>query len=226
LALMAAVTVVLGHVAPAAASVCCTPPQWEGYQGATAGWSGRHKRGGVKEFASVHYDATNKQKAVFMTLMERGFEKKVQVISKCEEGENGCRVYVVDLKKDKCWTKKKECGFREACIPDDAKAVGEFSLGLKGGFNVKGFEVRKRGHFGGVEAEVTVADIGNSTCVPVGETVTGMVKRVGFMQTVGFIDITPGIKNATVFDVPAACKEDTDPGLEAEFDREHFVLAV
>jgi len=208
----------------AACQACCTPTQWEGYQPSQAGYSGRHKRGGMKEFASVHYDAVKSRKAIFMTLVTGDKESKFHIIQRYgDDDEEGGKVYIVDLVRDKCWTKRTRKPFRSACIPKGAKAVGSGSLGLAsgpGGLKITGYEVEK----GTVEALVTVYKIDEETCVPIAETVSGMIKRVGFMSTASFIDITPGIKNETVFDIPKQCEEKLDMSIEAAFERDHFVM--
>jgi len=209
-----------------AIQACCTPSQWEGYQPSMAGYAGRHKRGGIKEFASVHYDADNNRKAIFMTLVNGDKESKFHVVQRYgDDDEEGGKIYVVDLVRDKCWIKKTEKPFRMACIPKGSKVAGSGSLGLEtgaGGLKITGYEVKK----GDVEALVTVYKINEDVCVPIAETVSGMIKRIGFMKTASFIDITPGIKNATVFDIPKQCEEKLDMSIEAAFERDHFVMAV
>lgn len=208
----------------AACHACCTPSQWEGYQPSASGYSGRRKRGGIKEFASIHYDADNSRKAIFMTLVTGDKESKFHIIQRYgDENEQGGKIYVLDLVRDKCWVKKTEKPFRTACIPKGSKVAGSGKLGLAsgpGGLQITGYEVQK----GTVEALVTVYKINDDVCVPIAETVSGMVKRVGFMSAASFIDITPGIKNATVFDIPKQCEEKLDMSIEAAFERDHFVM--
>ena len=60
---------------------------------------------------------------------------------------------------------------------DDAKDLGEFSLGLKGVFKVHSYEVKKSIKRGFVEASVTVSVIDDGVCVPVGENISGVMKR-------------------------------------------------
>jgi len=113
---------------------------------------------------------------------------------------------------------------REACIPKDAKDLGEYYLGLEGGFKVHSYLVHK----GPIFASVTVSDIDakKGLCAPVGEILSGKMRGVGFLQNVGFVNITPGIKNETVFDVPKECNEEVDFSLAAELERDHFILGI
>jgi len=205
---------------------CCTPDQWEGYQPSSAGYSARHRKGQMKEFAKVSYDFTNKRKALFMTLIDRDKEKKFQIVTRYGDdmNEEEGTIYVVDLKENKCWTKKTEREFRKACIPDKSKVAGHGYLGLEGkGLKITAYEIATRE----VDAMVTVNNLDENTCVPVGEVVSGEMrrKRVSFMRNVAFIDITPGIKNETIFDIPKQCEENLDTTLEAELERD-FIMAV
>jgi len=131
-------------------------------------------------------------------------------------------VYVVDLNEDKCWTKKTRREFRKACIPDGAKVNGAGYLGLEGkGLKITGYEVTTPR----VDAMVTVMNIDKDTCVPTGEVVSGSMRRASFMKSAAFIDVTAGIKNATVFDIPKACEENLDTSTQAELERE-FIMAI
>jgi len=206
------------------ASICCTPDQWEGYQPSVAGYSSRHRKGQTKEFAQVSYDFTNKRTAAFMTFVDRDKEKKFQIVTRYDDDMNDDegKIYVVDLKEDKCWTKKTRRPFRKACIPDGAKVNGAGYLGLEGkGLKITGYEVATHR----VDAMVTVMNIDKDTCVPTGEVMSGSMKRVSFMRSAAFIDITAGIKNETIFDIPKACEENLDLTLEAEVERD-FIMAI
>lgn len=217
-------TIVAGFAAYAQS--CCTPDQWEGFEGGQSGYSARWRKGGGGEVSFVSYDYTNKRSSVYMTSYMKHKEYKFHIISLHGDGENSGKKYVIDLKTNKCYTKSACCGMRKACIPKQAKGGKGASLGLKdGGLPVKFYQFHKDEVFAGL----TVAPIGNSTdlCVPIGETLQGRYKRVDFMAVMGFSDITPGIKNATVFEVPKICdEEESDVSMTMEIERDHFILAV
>ncbi|XP_005098796.1 ependymin-related protein 1 [Aplysia californica] len=210
----------------ACAWACCTPDQWEGYEGSSAGYAKFFKKGAVVEHAYVAYDYTNRRSAVFLSYINGDYENKFQIVTRYEEDDNDKerRMYFVDEKKNKCWTKKLEREFHKACIPKDAKEHGSYYLGLKGGFKVRSFDVAK----GPIYAFVTVADLDNDLCVPVLEQLSGKLRRISFIQDTQFVDLTPGIKNATVFDVPKQCDEaeETDELFAASVERDHFILGV
>jgi len=204
---------------------CCTPDQWEGGEGSVGGYAKMFKKGAIRENSYISYDATNKRSSVFLNYVNGDYENKFHIVTRFEEDDDcKCgRMYILDEKKKECTVKRLE-KFRKACIPEDAKSFGEYYMGLKGGFKVQGFTMHK----GPIFASVTVANLDDKTCVPVGEVLAGSLRRVSFMQTIGFVDITPGIKNETVFAIPEECKDvkETDELLEASLERDHFVLAI
>ncbi|CAL1530440.1 unnamed protein product [Lymnaea stagnalis] len=204
----------------ALSSAVCTPDQWEGTEASIGGWATHKRNGLLKEYVRVAYDFTNKRSAAFLEYRNGEYSNKFRIVIKYE-GEVG-NLYVVDLKKDKCWTKKLDRPFRQACIPEKAKAVGDYYMGLKGGFKVSGFALEGER----VSAFVSVQLIDNNQFVPVGEAVYGKLRKVDFVQNVGFIDITPGIQNATVFDVPKECEKKDDFTLAEELTRDHYILAI
>ncbi|XP_059179083.1 ependymin-related protein 1-like [Physella acuta] len=199
---------------------CCTPDQWEGAEASIGGWATKKRHGLLKEYIKVSYDATNNRTAAFLDYVNGDFSNKYQIVTRYDEGVG--KLYVVDLKKDKCWTKELTRPFRKACIPDSAKSMGEYYLGLEGGFKVSGFEVKGKSF----QVFVSVQLLDNNQCVPVGETVTGSLRKADFVQNVGFINVTPGIKNETVFDIPKACEKMEDFSLAEELSREHYIMAV
>lgn len=227
---------------------CCTPDQWEGYQTATAGFAfGERMKGTTKKFSVVHYDATNKRAAVFATHIARGHERRYQIVTRHEMDDDVCdktkgegKMYFIDLKKDKCFTKTIKGGFRKLCVPPTKEKGHEFSLGLKDQFKCRGFEVKKQLKRGDIKGYVTVFDLKKAekdeknekdenagVCVPVGVQLEGRMRGGGFMETIAFLDITSGIKNATVFDVPKICDEEVDVRhMEDAPEREHYVMAL
>ncbi|XP_012935409.1 ependymin-related protein 1 [Aplysia californica] len=208
----------------ACAWTCCTPDQWEGEEGALAGYARAFQRGILKEKAFVAYDYTNRRTVAFLNYVNGDYEGRFQIVTRYDSDGKKGRLFFVDLKKDECRTRDLDREFRKACIPKDAKEYGPFFMGLEGGFRVRGFEV----HTGPITTFVNVVDLEEGVCVPVGETLTGTLRKVSFMQSLGFINIRPGIKNATIFDVPKQCSEaqETDQMFAAVVERDHFILAV
>jgi hypothetical protein len=200
---------------------CCTPDQWEAQEGVIGGFAGRKRHGLVQEYIEVAYDATNQRTAAFVDVHSGEYCNKYKVVTRYDSDGKG-KLYVYDLKKDKCWTKTLDRPFRKACIPSEAKSFGSYFLGLSGGFNVTGYQV------GGerIQAFVSVQEIGNDQCIPVSEAVFGKVRNVDFLQNVGFINVSPGIRNETIFHIPRKCERMEDTSMAEEFTRDHYILAI
>jgi len=220
---------------------CCTPDQWEGTQSTQYGYSkGLFRKGFHREMSQISYDAKNERTAASIEFSDGHRTKKFKIITVFDkklyfetmdldfDGCGGGKMYFIDVEKNKCYT-RSACKFRKACVPADAKGVN-FFLGLSGVYKVEGFEFKKEWGHGwrksGLLVDVTVYNI-KDACIPVGEQKAGRVHGTDFMSTTGFVNITPGIKNATVFDIPAICNKAEDSSLmEEEPMREHFVFGV
>jgi len=199
------------------AAVCfgelCTPDQWEGIEVSNAGYVHHRHPGYIKEWSRVSYDATNMQKATFIHYNNDGNKSKFQMIVRYSAANEG-KVYVVDEEKQKCWVKSLKESWRKCCLPEDAKKVDEYSLGLKGagGLKVTGYYVEKKDM--GVYVAVSTA---GANIIPVTMISHGHFRETAFQQNVQFADITPGIKDASVFDIPALCKEEMEESSITEY---------
>ncbi|CAG5124148.1 unnamed protein product [Candidula unifasciata] len=204
----------------ALSAACCTPDQWEGEEATIGGYAGRRRTGLVKEFIAVAYDAVNKRTAAFLDYRRGEHSNKFRIVTRYENDKG--RLYVVNLKDRKCWSKTLERPFRKACIPSEAKPIGSYYLGLKDGFKVTGYDFRGKS----INAFVSVQPLDNNQCVPVTEAVYGRLNRVDFIQNIGFINVAPGIKNETVFEIPKECEKQEEFTLAEELTREHFIMAI
>ncbi|XP_041347228.1 uncharacterized protein LOC121367153 [Gigantopelta aegis] len=114
-------------------------------------------------------------------------------------------LYIVDLKRQKCYKKKMTRPFRERCIPDTAKCVGHFYMG-SGTNKLQGdtYYVDFRGK--GMTRLHIYASV-TKNCIPIGEALFGRVKGMAIEETVGFANFRLGIKDPSVFDVPKQCDD-------------------
>ncbi|RUS87258.1 hypothetical protein EGW08_005010 [Elysia chlorotica] len=202
---------------------CCTPEQWEGEQTLFSGYTGFFQRGLIKEFNDVAYDYSNKRSAVFLRYINGDIEAKIKIVVRYDDNDDAGMLYVDNYNRGKCWKKRLDREFRKCCIPKDAKRLGEYSMGLKGKYNATSYEIKgKRMNF-----ILTVQTLGEGVCAPIGQLAAGRVGHFDVVRNVGFINITPGIKNETVFDVPWDCKDDwSDFDLPIEIDRQDYILGV
>ncbi|XP_046551984.1 mammalian ependymin-related protein 1-like [Haliotis rubra] len=114
-------------------------------------------------------------------------------------------MYVIDVLKRTCQKTKSNLPFNNGCVPDDAKQVFDMTIGAGSEtLQTKIYSMR-------LQQASTLMDINFSVtekqCVPVGENWVGSVNNVKMVMSVGFFDITLGIKDPSVFTPPAFCKQ-------------------
>ncbi|GFR61523.1 mammalian ependymin-related protein 1-like [Elysia marginata] len=132
-------------------------------------------------------------------------------------------MYVDNYEKGKCWKKKLEREFRKACIPRDAKSLGDYYLGLEGGYKVSSYNIKGER----MNSILTVQTMMKDVCAPIGEISMGQAGRYDILKNVGYSGITPGIKNDTVFDVPKDCTDDwKDFDLPIDVDRQDYIFGL
>ncbi|KAK7096296.1 ependymin-related protein 1-like [Littorina saxatilis] len=226
--ILLAVVALVGIVCEVNGEACCTPDQWQGVQASVSGFVYRHKPGRVEGVVYVFYDYANKQSAAFANYTSSSAKpRSYRIVTRysnktCASCSSG-KLYVVDLKTDKCYTKKLDRPFRKACIPDSAKDTGSFSLGAgDASLKTRGYNLELRSQKYQLDFKLSVTEEG---CIPVSELVTGVARGVPFMETVGFVNIKPGIKDPAVFDVPEECEETVPGFIQQALDREYSVFS-
>ncbi|XP_064617927.1 ependymin-related protein 1-like [Liolophura sinensis] len=198
----AVVLFVRGQEPDGEAAGCCTPDQWEGYIGELTGVAPRFRRARV--FASgieISYDYNNKK--VAETVHFRFMNKSVSVGLIFDFGKQ--KMYRFLESRQKCKTRNLKATFRRFCIPGTAQKLGSFYFGAgRNKLQVTSYRMA----IPKMRCEV-FADVTSSGCIPVGETVigaAGLFKK--YMMEVGFANITPGIKDPSVFNPPDFCQSD------------------
>ncbi|XP_048758920.2 uncharacterized protein LOC125668644 [Ostrea edulis] len=187
---------------------CCTPKQWSGNMGYMVGTNKNGKGGLEAGSEKIFYDAKNTKIASFFEVYLDGKPYKGQVVM---DYEKRVQYVVVD---GRCNTTRLRGEFKEACVPKGSKPLSDTHMGTAD--DSVDITVYERSF----KAEKTMGNayfsITNKLCIPVGETITGSSRGVGFMATVGFTGIEPGIKDPRVFDKPRECSRfveeiDMDP---------------
>ncbi|ESO90789.1 hypothetical protein LOTGIDRAFT_233583 [Lottia gigantea] len=196
---------------------CCTPDQWEGYQGIIGGYARFIKKGAVYGYTKVSYDAKNERIAAVANMTRDGKNHAIRVI---EDYQNG-KIYIISLKKNWCKTLTTKRSFKKACVPKSAVKIGEFyqGTGLRKLTQVA-YYYEHKSFFNVVRSTF---DLTKKGCIPTNEVISGRVKGVNFMDVVGFSDITAGIKDPAVFNPPESCnKTESDSGPNFEL-HEHML---
>jgi len=224
---MLTLAVFLGAVV-ALSSACCTPDQWEGGEAAVVGFSGgfHDKNGMVKEFNRVSYDYTNKRTHVSLYYVYDGKPHEYKMLTRYDDKQNPeeGKLYVVDVKEKKCHTKTLSKPFRQSCTPKEAKYTGNFTIGLAGagGLHADGYEIEGEGY----SVNLAVSMIKGGACIPLGEAVAAKKGRMSTLSDITFVNITPGIKDASIFDVPKECDKVTEGELVEEMIRDQYFMAL
>ncbi|BFZ17871.1 hypothetical protein BsWGS_20910 [Bradybaena similaris] len=219
-----ALVVVLACAVVALSSACCTPDQWEGVQTAFGGYAStiRPSSGIISMDSAISYDAKNNRSASFITGSGRGEEFKLKLLTIYDNKSGAGKLYVMDYIKDVCNTVILRTPFRRSCVPAEAKPVVNFSLGYAPAIKAVGYQIPGKE----VQTFLSVQDLGNNQCVPVSEALYGTVRQVNIVETVAFINITSGIKNETVFDIPEKCQKMTDSNLAERLLHEYYIMAI
>merc|ERR1711976_535248 len=193
------------HKQPQAAERCCVPKQWEGNLGVT---DTKYEMGSDKGQAylsggNVSYDATNEM-----------VQLSVGTIN--QDGEALLWKAILDFKNDKTYFMTPEEGcrfypiggpFREACVPDTFQPVRSTYLGAgKGNYlNIDIWQGPWEDY--GIQTSMVTS----TGCVPVGESRIGNLPNendlgnAAQVQSLGYSNISAGIKDRGVFVPPAGC---------------------
>lgn len=184
---------------------CCVPKQWTGDMGFMVGTNRNGKGGYQAGMVKIFYDARNRKFAEFSKGVVDGRPFEGGVIM---DFETGVQYTFMDGHCNTTRLSQKE--FKEACIPEEAKAVSDTHFGTADdSLDVTIYQIARKRIGGNSYFTIT-----NKLCVPVGESITGTLPRsgMGYMSTVGYTGIEPGIKDPRVFDKPRICSSQVEEG--------------
>ncbi|XP_064605785.1 ependymin-related protein 1-like [Liolophura sinensis] len=187
---------------------CCVPDQWEGVLGLTEGLVQNGQPAFVQGYVALSYDYTNKRVAEYVNLTTQGVPTLQKII--------------IDYNKNVMYTIKEEAKYCRAvqpapplsrCVPDTARETSRFHLGAgNNSLKVIAYEIDVP------DMQITaVTSMTAQDCLPVGELMYGAANNVPFLASMGYVNIVPGIKDPSVFNVPSYCDKaeiNDVPGLE------------
>ncbi|XP_060076516.1 ependymin-like [Ylistrum balloti] len=187
------VLVTLSVAVVASAQICCVPKQWEGVQGNLLAMTTDNAAQPTIVSSSylISYDATNKRVATIQSVSSGNYTNSAGVILDYAAGIQ----YTVQ--GPKC-TKTTLGVFVESCIPSDAHKDGDTYYGAFTPINVTAYSYVKNGF-------QVYSTMTTDTCAPVQEVVYGEFEGSRYMQSLGYSNITPGIKDPMVFMPPDFC---------------------
>jgi len=174
-------------------SACCSPDQWQAYD---FDWDPeRDFRAGL----NISYDATNQQIAVGLSEAHGPERSRTYDIISIWSTKKS---YIYDYHKKECFTTEITEEFPKQCVPTNAKFLNSATIGITLNVNVFGFQQNDTYIFSTVTAD---------TCVPVTTTTIRSDNGRGEpdVSTQNIWDVTPGIANTSVFDIPSSCAQAT-----------------
>jgi len=170
---------------PQAPPACCTPDKWEGHD---MEWDPLldYRRRDV-----THYDFVSKKEKIEFTVDSRGPQRKGSILRRYDLGKE------YEIIEGTCKSRATEGPMRRRCITDDFKYEVTYTLGSR-------LSCDLWRHVNGTRIfEVSVAA---TTCIPVSDLYTYYAPDETGHAFGQFWDVTPGIKDPTVFDVPPICQ--------------------
>ncbi|XP_071097988.1 ependymin-related protein 1-like [Haliotis cracherodii] len=147
--------------------------------------------------ALLSYDFTDMKVAADITTMVDGMTSRNKTII----DYNKKMIYNYNEMTGDCTVSPFDQPFRKACVPDDAKQLGNFYYGAGDNMLQATSYMLNRN---GLTYYVYFTTAG---CIPITEVAVGNMGPTATMIATGFENITPGIKNSSVFSPPPACQQ-------------------
>ncbi|XP_077984501.1 ependymin-related protein 1-like [Glandiceps talaboti] len=195
------ILLILSFVVYATASICCPP--FEQYK------SRMNLRGGIYHSTTqsaalmnakliLHADITNNRVAFEETIQTSGTVTHMKSIADFNQG-----VQYMIIDGTTCIKLPTESTLEDiACIPDGAELLGtyDYAMGKLNGSEYK-FTMKQLG-----ETQTYVTTV-TEDCIPLASQIVGGDEAGTFKYTMGgtYVNITQGIKDPSVFDVPSIC---------------------
>ncbi|XP_046345096.2 ependymin-related protein 1-like [Haliotis rufescens] len=179
------------------AYICCPPRQWEGMEARVIGTG---QKGGTLQISEaevkVHFDATNKRMAFDEKLTIDGSTANFKIIQLWDK-----MVEYMIQQSGTCLRKHLTGPFPDGCIPDTATLSGpHFEGSVKNKVTYNSYRMANAAKGFTVNVDMT-----SDTCEPIRQETYGLIGREYSLISTRYYDIVDGIKNDTVFNVPAAC---------------------
>ncbi|XP_076117760.1 ependymin-related protein 1-like [Mytilus galloprovincialis] len=177
------------------ASSCCGPAQWEGYEGVHAGAQINGTAGEGRGLLNISVDANINKVVVRGYSNWNGQQVKQHILNDYSAGKSytvyGGNCVTADLPPYPTPGKLN-------CIPFDAKLVLSTYYGIGDNkYEIDVYEFM-------VDGKKMEFSVTKGSCVPVGE----QQQLANGFADVGFIGLTEGIKDPSVFNIPSECNRE------------------
>ncbi|XP_077986712.1 ependymin-related protein 1-like [Glandiceps talaboti] len=195
------------------AYICCPPKQYEGSITEYGGfYAPQSKTAGLLTIsANIHYDYTNQKMLFNETVTVLGKDTVVAVL---QDYTQKVQYFIMN---GVCTKMALPGTVDDNCIPDDAIFIGTFDYGMG---KLKASTYRYNQTQFGTEMDLYTV-VTTEDCVSVLFHAVSQDAQSTSVVSGTFCNITPGIKDPKVFDVPASCLHRTvDFPLTVELDNE------
>ncbi|KAL5019195.1 hypothetical protein ScPMuIL_004917 [Solemya velum] len=177
---------------------CCWKTEWEAVEGLTMGITKGEEKHIIEGYMGVHYDYDKKLIALDEDLYYDGKEMKAKLIQDYTSGIQ------YSIARGVCTKQKLPVPMTSNCILKNATKLGDFYMGL--GDNK--IQLTSYTFTMPQEQEKVTMSVTTDSCIPVGQIMTGSSKEIGdYLASAGFVNLTPGIKDRSVFKIPDICKQ-------------------
>ncbi|XP_002732744.1 ependymin-related protein 1-like [Saccoglossus kowalevskii] len=196
---MKLIVLLASFVALTTAYKCCPPKQFESTMGQFGGTCTRQGKSGIfTVYGPLHYDYSKEMVALeeYISAGEQQF--KVKVI----QDFNSNTQYVIMA--GKCTKSDLPGSIDDTCIPDAAEYIGTNVYGLDA---LTADSYTYNAQQMGANVSVGVAVTANE-CLPFGLTIFADQPQAETISFIGFMNVTLGIKDPSVFDIPKICDHD------------------
>ena len=180
---------------------CCLPNSWTG-QLSEVGLVGKERKGQTGEVDAVltiYQDIPNNFTAYNETVVTNGVTVNLRIVI----NYNKAVMYIIIPAKKHC-LKSQMIEKPANCIPADAEYQGSRRFGMGSASLMVDswkFRVIQSGMY--YQGDVIVTQQG---CIPVSQTLSGRAFGQNMMISQVFFDLTEGVKDKSVFDVPDYCR--------------------
>ncbi|KAL5019196.1 hypothetical protein ScPMuIL_004918 [Solemya velum] len=184
-----------------ARAACCWPSKWEGGEGVNIGITKGEQTHLIEGYLFVHYDYDNKMIAVDEDVFRDGKEMKAKLIRDYKSKIQ------YSIANGVCTRQKLPGPMISNCILKNATKLGSYYMGMANKIQMTSYSFPAPHEHGKVS--MTVSD--DESCVLIGSIKTGSSKKRGdYLAAIGFVNMTPGIKDPSVFKIPDICKQSDD----------------
>ncbi|XP_025101327.1 ependymin-related protein 1-like [Pomacea canaliculata] len=182
---------------------CCSLDQFEGVLSSVTKTTVGGVDGLFKNISYIFYDYTNNRFAMFVNDTTPSGTSESFVLQLYTE--TGAKIYKKNLRSGDCSVEVNSERFPRHCVPDEAEKMGIVSYGTTDNPLYAGAYLLKEDTDKG-PLEIVITTTADDDCAPISLVISGPLNGVPLLLVAGYVNIRPGISDASVFNVPPECQ--------------------